>query len=47
MTETRRRRTEGLLGALRDTEPCQQVPITVAGGAEEVTATVAIGPRTG
>jgi S1-C subfamily serine protease len=34
---------ERLLGVLRDTEPGQQVPITVARGTEEVTATVTIG----
>jgi S1-C subfamily serine protease len=38
---------EELLGALRDTEPGQQVPLTVARGPQEVTATVTIGSITG
>jgi serine protease Do len=38
---------EDLLGALRDTEPGQQVPLTVARGAEETTPTVTVGSVTG
>ncbi len=38
---------EDLLGALRDTEPGQQVPLTVSRGTEEITTTLTVGSVTG
>jgi S1-C subfamily serine protease len=35
--------TEDLLGALRDTRPGQQVPVTVTRGADQVTLTITVG----
>jgi serine protease Do len=38
---------EDLAGALRDVAPGQQVPITVARGADQVTATITVGSVSG